>query len=117
MRPWVARLLGVFALTIMVTAGLIQVLAGRGDADGAVAALIAFGSFGIVGVVIASKQPSNAIGWIFLALEAFSRRLRDEVDLDVLTTDLVTMVGETLQPRHARLWLRAAASSEGRSGA
>lgn len=52
-----------------------------------------------------------------LTVEAFSKRLRDEVDLEVLTDDLVTMVGETLQPRHATLWLRAGASGEGGSGA
>jgi hypothetical protein len=39
-------------------------------------------------------------------LEAFSARLRDEVELDALTTDLLRVVGETVQPVRASLWLR-----------
>jgi hypothetical protein len=39
-------------------------------------------------------------------LEAFSSKLRDEVDLDTLRGDLVMVVEETLQPQHASLWLR-----------
>ena len=41
-------------------------------------------------------------------LESFSARLRDEVELDELTTDLLGVVRETVQPIHASLWLRDA---------
>ncbi len=39
-------------------------------------------------------------------LESFSSRLRDDVDLDHLSKDLLGVVRETMQPEHASLWLR-----------
>ena len=39
-------------------------------------------------------------------IAAFSARLRDEVDLDTLTGELLAVVEETMQPTRASLWLR-----------
>ena len=39
-------------------------------------------------------------------LEAFNATLRDGTDLERLGGDLVRLVGETVQPEHASLWLR-----------
>ena len=46
---------------------------------------------------------------------AFSARMRDEVDVDRLTAELVGVVEQTMQPAHASLWLLAHQPAAGRS--
>jgi hypothetical protein len=43
-----------------------------------------------------------------LTIEAFSARLRDEVDLDTLTGELLAVAAQTVEPTKASLWLRDA---------
>lgn len=69
--------------------------------------------FVAVGVLLASRRSDNPIGWIFRrkydateTLEKFSNRLREQVDLDMLSGDLVAVVGDVMQPAHASVWLR-----------
>jgi hypothetical protein len=44
-------------------------------------------------------------------IAAFGTRLRDQVDLDVLHTELLAVVDQTMQPTRASLWLRPHAPS------
>ena len=39
-------------------------------------------------------------------IQGFSGRLREEVDLDTLTGELLAVVDQTMQPERATLWLR-----------
>jgi hypothetical protein len=45
-------------------------------------------------------------------LTAFGSHLRDQVDLADIGTDLLSVVGETVQPSHASLWLRGTTGGE-----
>jgi hypothetical protein len=47
-------------------------------------------------------------------IQAFSTRLRDQVDLDTLSTELLSVVDQTMEPTQASLWLRP--SPHGSSG-
>ena len=43
-------------------------------------------------------------------VEAFSVRLRDQIDLDTLSAELLTVVDQTVEPTRASLWLRPVGS-------
>jgi hypothetical protein len=53
-------------------------------------------------------------------IEAFSGRLRQEVDLDALTAELLAVVDQTVEPTRVSLWLRPSArppaSGRGQAG-
>jgi hypothetical protein len=46
-----------------------------------------------------------------LVIEGFAVRLRDQVDLDALHTELLAVVDQTMQPTQASLWLRLGPSN------
>ena len=43
-------------------------------------------------------------------IQAYSTRLRDQVDLDTLSTELLAVVDQTMEPTRISLWLRPSAS-------
>jgi hypothetical protein len=65
------------------------------------------------------RRVQNTIDWRFYrrkynaqqALAAFAATARDEVDLEHLQIELVSIVQETMQPEQVSLWLRPAKSS------
>jgi hypothetical protein len=50
-------------------------------------------------------------------IQAFSTRLRDQVDLDTLTAEVLAVVDQTMQPTRASLWLRPPRESAAPVGA
>jgi hypothetical protein len=49
-------------------------------------------------------------------VEAFTARLRDEVDLDTLSAELLTVVDQTMQPTTASLWLQSSVQASPQPG-
>ena len=47
-------------------------------------------------------------------IEAFGARLRDQVDLDTLTAEVLAVVDQTMQPTQAWLWQRPPPTPVGR---
>jgi hypothetical protein len=45
-------------------------------------------------------------------LQTFAARLRQQIDLDTLTVELLTVVEQTMQPTEVSLWLRPTPSPE-----
>jgi hypothetical protein len=88
--------------------------------------IVAMVSGATVGAVLAGRRPWHPVGWLLLGVglgraarsglrrrydaartvEAFSTRLREQVDLATLSAELLAVVDQTVQPTRTSLWLR-----------
>jgi len=97
--------------------GLYFTLRAHGTLDGpdATGSAVLATSFAVVGGIIVARR-GHIVGWIMLLSGLFNslntiaadlaRRLRNEVDITTLSDDVLAVVGSTIQPSHASLWLR-----------
>ena len=107
-----AALAAVYVGSIVVLQGAFRILTGQESQLAAVASTLAIAAlFGPL-----RRRVQNLVDRRFYrrrydakkTLAAFSTRLRNETDLDGLTTDLLSVSSETMQPEHVSLWLRPA---------
>ena len=104
-----AGLTAAYLLTVTILQALLRPFAGRSDLAVAGSTLL----------VAALFRPGRARVQAFIdrrfyrrkydasqTLERFSTRLRDEIDLEALSKELVSLVGDVMQPMHVSLWLK-----------
>ena len=106
-----AGLLGTYVVSVLALSTLLRPLTGSSDLAVAGSTLAVVALFGPL-----RRRIQDAVDRRFSrsrydaarTLEAFSVRMRDQVDLDALSNELVDVVRDTVHPAHAGLWLREA---------
>ncbi len=117
----ISRTLAYGLLTVLLGGGYAGVVLGLGQLLGQDSPLVVAGA---TLVVAAAFQPARrriqaAVDRRFnrrrydaaQTIQAFSARLRQQVDLDTLTAELLGMVEQTMQPASVSLWLRPTVSA------
>jgi hypothetical protein len=112
----ISRTLAYGLLTLLLGLGYAAVVLGLGQLLGRQSSLVVAGATLAVAAVFqpARRRIQAAVDHRFdrrrydaaRTIAAFSARLRDELDLDALTGELLAVVQETMQPTSASLWLR-----------
>jgi hypothetical protein len=113
----ISRTLAYGLLTVLLGGGYALVVLGLGQLVGRDSSLVVAGATLTVAALFqpARRRIQQAVDRRFnrrrhdaaQMIEAFSARLRDEVDLDTLSAELLAVVNQTMQPTQASLWLRS----------
>jgi hypothetical protein len=116
----ISRTLAYGLLTVLLAGGYAAVVLGLGQLVGQDSSLVvAAATLSVAGLFQpARRRTQQAVDRRFnrrrhdaaKTIQAFSDRLRDQVDLDTLSAELLAVVEETMQPNQASLWLRPQAS-------
>ena len=112
----VSRTLAYSALTVLLGGGYAGIVLGFGQLLGQGSSLLVAGATLAVAAVFqpARRRVQRLVDRRFnrrrydaaMTIAAFSARLRQHVDLQVLTAELLAVVDQTMQPTQAALWLR-----------
>ena len=112
----ISRTLAYGILTVLLGGGYAGVVLGLGQLLGRSSSLaVAVATLAVAAVFQpARRRTQRAVDRRFnrrrydaaQTIQAFSTRLRDEVDLDTLTAELLAVVEQTMQPTRVVLWLR-----------
>jgi hypothetical protein len=113
----ISRTLAYGLLTVLLGGGYAAVVLGLGQLLGRDSSLVVAGATLAVAAVFqpARRRIQALVDRRFnrrrydaaRTIEAFSARLRDELDLDTLSAEVLAVVEQTMQPTKAWLWLRA----------
>ena len=112
----ISRTLAYGLLTVLLGGGYAGVVLGLGQVLGRSSSLVVAAATLVVAAVFqpARRRIQQAVDRRFnrrrydaaRTIETFSARLRQQVDLDTLTTELLGVVEQSMQPTSVSLWLR-----------
>jgi hypothetical protein len=112
----ISRTLAYGLLTLLLAGGYAAVALGLGQLLGQDSSLVVAAAF-----QPARRRVQSAVDRRFnrrrhdagRVIEAFGARLRDQVDLDTLTAEVIAVADQTMQPTTASLWLRRGQAGSG----
>jgi hypothetical protein len=112
----ISRTLAYGLLTLLLGGGYAGVVLGFGQLLGRNSSLVVAGATLVMAAVFqpARRRVQQLVDRRFnrrrydaaRTIQAFSARLRQEIDLDTLTAELLAVVDQTVEPTRASLWLR-----------